>query len=283
MSKRLSRFGMMSSVAGFMASVMLSGLAQAHARPNEVTVEVIDEHGATFSQMPVRKGGDAFRAYLQAERGAQYRIRVANRSGERVGVVVAVDGRNIISGARSDLANGEPMYILGASDTGEYSGWRTNLSEVHEFYFTDWKESYAEAFGDRSARGVIAVAVYREKERPAFSFSERDERARASRQPTPQSAAQAAGASAGNVASDKAASAERSESKAAEPGTGYGDRRDEPAVRVAFEAQPRASSRVFLKYEWRETLCDKGIIDCSDSVNRFWPDTLSFAPPPPRM
>jgi hypothetical protein len=52
---------------------------------------------------------------------------------------------------------------------------------------------------------------------------------------------------------------------------------------VAFEAAPRASSRVFLKYEWRETLCDKGVIDCSEPANRFWPDALSFAPPPPRV
>ena len=41
-------------------------------------------------------------------------------------------------------------------------GWRASLEAVNEFYFTDWKDSYAEAFGDRSARGVIAVAVYRE-------------------------------------------------------------------------------------------------------------------------
>jgi hypothetical protein len=50
---------------------------------------------------------------------------------------------------------------------------------------------------------------------------------------------------------------------------------------VAFEGEPHPSSRVFLKYEWRDTLCRKGIIDCSEPANRFWPDSLSFAPPPP--
>ena len=80
-------------------------------------------------------------------------------------------------------------------------------------------------------------------------------------------------------------SAPRAEAKdeRSEPGTGYGEVRNEPAVRVAFDAESRASSRVFLKYEWRETLCRKRILDCSEPANRFWPDdALSFAPPPPR-
>ncbi len=75
-------------------------------------------------------------------------IRITNSTGRRVGVVVAVDGRNIISGARSELEKGEPMYILDAWDTQEYSGWRANLSEVNEFYFTEWKD-----FLRRSVRG----------------------------------------------------------------------------------------------------------------------------------
>jgi hypothetical protein len=279
------------------AGLVLSALGPAHARPRDVTVEVVDEHGATFSQMPVRDQGKLYRAYLQAERGARYRIRIVNRSGERVGVVVAVDGRNIISGARSDLERGEPMYVLGPWDTQMYSGWRTSLADVHEFYFTDWQDSYAEAFGDRSARGVIAVAVYHEKDRalPWFGGSgsredrrERDAGARASAPPAagnapaaPSGAAPGRAGDKGGALADRAAKSQRSEAKDSEPGTGYGDRRDEPAVRVAFEPEPRASSRTFLKYEWRETLCRKGVIDCRDPENRFWPDTLSFAPAPP--
>ena len=42
MSKRLSPLAKANLIAGLMASVMLSGLAQAHARPSDVTVEVID-------------------------------------------------------------------------------------------------------------------------------------------------------------------------------------------------------------------------------------------------
>lgn len=267
-------------------------LANAHA--SDIRVEIIDEYGAAFQQVPVRHRGDAYRAYLQADRGARYRIRVSNPSGERVGVVIAVDGRNIVNGARSDLASGEPKYVLSAYDTQEFAGWRTSLADVHEFYFTEWEDSYAEAFGDRSARGVIAVAVYQEKESVRIAQRLAQEAERQKRAPPPfrgdkddgaanDRAAPAeapATAASGSVGSRESrdAKAERSE-----PGTGYGEVRNEPAVRVAFDAEARPSSRVFLKYEWRETLCRKRVVDCHEPTNRFWPDdALSFAPPPPR-
>jgi hypothetical protein len=276
---------------GLLAGAVISLPAAASYRGGEVTVEVVNEQGAAFQQVPVRRTGSAFRAYLQADRGARYRIRVSNPTGTRVGVVVAVDGRNIISGARSELANGEPMYVLAPHDSQEYSGWRTSLSDVHEFYFTEWDDSYAEAFGDRSARGVIAVAVYREKE-PAWlsqEFERREKKDEASRA-RGDSAGAAGGAVAGNAApapspAESQSSASRdAKASRSEPGTGYGEARSELAVRVAFDAESRASSRVFLKYEWRETLCRKRVLDCEAPANRFWPDdSLSFAPAPPRV
>jgi hypothetical protein len=239
-------------VMGAAAGLLLASV-QANARyePRDVTVEVVDDRGGRFEQFPVASGGDAYRAWLQAERGASYRIRIRNHTNERLGVVVAVDGRNIISGKRSELERGEPMYVLDPRARQELAGWRTSLEDVHEFYFTDWKDSYAEAFRDASAKGVIAVAVYRERS------ARRDDAASA---PAP------------------GASAKRSE----EAGTGFGDRRHDPAVRVDFDAQRHASSQVFLKYEWRETLCSRGIARCGRERNRFWDDDLAFAPHPPR-
>lgn len=282
------------------ASLALSVAAEAHYRPTpkDVTVEIVDENGATFTQVPVKQTSKAFRAYLQAERDARYRIRVTNRSGQRVGLVVAVDGRNIINGARSDLQNTEPMYILAPYGTQEYGGWRSSLADVHEFYFTEWPNSYAEAFGDRSARGVIAVAIYKEKamsreDGQALWREQEQQRELAKRERAGSAAAadaepgDSAAAASPPMADSRAenSAGERRESKAsvtqAEPGTGYGDRREERAVRVAFDAESRVSSRIFLKYEWRETLCRKGVLDCSQPENRFWPDALSFAPPPP--
>jgi hypothetical protein len=261
------------TVCAILGALSLMACAETPAHGRDVVVEVVNANGASFDQFPVSSRGDALRAYLEAERNAPYRIRIRNCTDRRVAVVVAVDGRNIISGAQSDLARGEPMYILGPYETQDYSGWRTSLTDVHEFYFTEWKDSYAEAFGDRSARGVIAVAVYREKARPVPKLSVApgaNEESRSKDAPAPAADA----AAAGNVAQSRAQKLE------AEPGTGFGEQRYEPATRIEFDAERRASARVFLKYEWQETLCAKGVIDC-DERNRFWNDDLAFAPFPP--
>jgi len=246
-------------LAGALSLVL--GAVQSQANSPAI-VEVAGEDGGVFRQFPVRAGDSAQRAYLQAERGARYRIRVRNISGERLGLVIAVDGRNIINGGKSELARSEPMYVLDGWNTEEYAGWRANLDAINEFYFSDWQESYAEAFGDRSARGVIAIAVYREVPPPAPVRQPRYEQER-------------------SRSADAAAAPPASRAYEASAGTGYGDRRVDQAVRVEFLAQPSPDGRHFLKYEWRDTLCRRRVIDCGES-NRFWNENaLGFAPPPP--
>lgn len=274
--------------------------AQAHSwQSGAVSVEVLNDHSTPFEQFPTAGSGDIYRAYLKAEHGASYRIRVRNRSGERVGLVIAVDGRNIVSGERSDLKRSEAMYVLDPWADAEYAGWRSNLSSINEFYFTDWRDSYAEAIGDRSARGVIAVAAFPERVQYRSGsqltpwLERRDERrsyddARAGRGGD-KAAAEAPRASAAqaepapNVSAD--ANAARSKSRASEAGTGYGEQRSDPARRVEFEAQSQPSAQIFLKYEWPEKLCERGI-GCDrprHEHNRFWSDdSYGFVPPPPR-
>jgi hypothetical protein len=244
---------------------------------SHVDVEIVSDQGEVFPTYPVkRRAGKDLRAYLEARNEARYRIRVHNRAGRRVGLVIAVDGRNIISGARSELERGESMYILDAHESATYEGWRTSESEVHEFYFTDWQDSYAEAFGDRSARGVIAVAVFRERF-PVQTWREpgilrKDSSADAERE-----AAQPAPAA-------KAEEGARSSSAA---GTGFGAEVYSPVRVVDFESERAPARRYIFKYEWRETLCAKRLIDCgAPERNRFWEEDerLGFAPfPPPRV
>jgi hypothetical protein len=235
-----------------------------------VSVEIVAPDGSTFREFPASSRDGSLRSYLQAEKGARYQVRVRNTSGEQLGLVIAVDGRNIINGAKSELRRDEPMYVLGAWETENYSGWRASLEAINEFYFTDWSDSYAEAFGDRSARGVIAIAVYREVAPPRVHqrWREGDARGDASTAPPTADAGRAAGES---------SKARRDES----PGTGYGERRIERAVAVEFVAQSNPDSRHFIKYEWRDALCRKHVVDCGER-NRFWDEsTLGFAPPPP--
>jgi hypothetical protein len=248
---------------------LFAGAAFANT-PSPVSVEIVDASGTVFREFPLNTRDGALRSYLQAEKGARYQVRVRNTTGQRLGLVIAVDGRNIINGSKSDLARTEPMYVLDAWSTQDYAGWRANLDAINEFYFTDWSDSYAEAFGDRSARGVIAVAVYGEVQppRPAYRAYEEHERS-----------ADAAGGPAASAPAPAARSDKAAERSA---GTGYGDRRIDRAVQVEFVARSNADSRHFIKYEWRETLCRKRVLECGEP-NRFWDEAaLGFAPPPPR-
>jgi len=261
------------------ASLLLAGswiiAGQALGSGSPVTIEIVAANGQIFREFPVNARDGALRSYLQAEKGARYQVRVRNTTGERLGLVIAVDGRNIINGAKSELARSEPMYVLDAWSTQDYAGWRASLDAINEFYFTDWSDSYAEAFGDRSARGVIAVAVYGEvpPPRPVYQPGvERERSADSARAPAAGEPSTRAGAASGKSAPRRDESA----------GTGYGDRRADHAVQVEFVARPNADGRHFIRYEWRESLCRKHLIECGEQ-NRFWDEsTLGFAPPPPR-
>jgi hypothetical protein len=258
-----------------LGAVSLSAsVAGAHASP-PVSIEIVGSDGRTFREIPAKSRDGALRSWLQAEKGARYEVRVRNTSGERLGLVIAVDGRNIINGKRSELSRTEPMYVLDAWDLQTYSGWRASLEAVNEFYFTDWKDSYAEAFGDSSARGVIAVAVYREvpPAQPAYQPHRENEAA---------SADAARGAASAPPPASSAAKSSEARRRDESAGTGYGERRIDHAVRVEFAALANPESRHFIKYEWRETLCRKQLLECGEQ-NRFWDESvLGFAPPPPR-
>lgn len=276
-------------------------LAGAGHTAGDVTIDILGADGRRFALHPARsEASDVRRAYLEARYREPYRIRVRNRSARRVGLVIAVDGRNIISGARSELAHDERMYVLGPWESAQYEGWRTSSDRVNEFYFTDWSDSYAEAFGDRTARGVIAVAVYRERHHePALRQQpepqvrgegeehERDERFA---DEGAGSAARAPAAAPGPSRRDSADSRARDtagslEKKAAasQAGTGYGAEVWSPARIVRFDAQRAPMARHFIKYEWRDTLCRLQLIACErdGEPNRFWDDSFGYAPHPP--
>jgi hypothetical protein len=197
--------------------------------------------------------------YVEAVKGDHYSILVRNLLNRRVGVVVAVDGRNIISGKKSWLRNDERMYILEPYEQGDFKGWRTGLDSINRFYFTDVADSYAAAFHDESAMGVIAVAVYPEVQRQEPVGLLRS--------------------------SDGAARREAPSAKSAEEsaGTGFGRQEHSPARVVAFDPEGKPAEKVLIKYEWRSTLCRQGIVRCDTSGpprNRLW-DGDGFAPPPP--
>ncbi len=231
-----------------------------------VDVSIIAESGHSLPFYPHRSTHGVKKVYAEAVRGDHYRIVVRNNLNRRIGLVVAVDGRNIISGQKSWLGNGERMYILDPHAVNEYSGWRTGQDRVNRFFFTDAPDSYAAAFGDLSAMGVIAVAVYPEVQR----FKRPADLSTSAPGARPQADAEAK-ASARGEASQSA-------------GTGYGREEYSPSRQVSFEPERKAVETVLIKYEWRETLCRTGVIACGrpygQPPNRLW-DHYGYAPPPP--
>jgi hypothetical protein len=276
-------------IIAMLAIAMFSASAWAGVVGNAVEVSIISDDGRMLPVVPVKMSSDVRKVYAEAIKGDHYRIEVKNRLNRRVGLVIAVDGRNIISGTKSWLKNSERMYILEPYGSGAFSGWRTAQDRINRFYFTDVPDSYAAAFGDESAMGVIAVAVYPEVQRcrlptPLPQTTPSYERGREGK------GADAAGKAQADQAAPSASGmrmkqdAARSERAMESAGTGYGRDEYSPSRTVAFESERQAAETIYLKYEWRATLCKMGVIACAKTYhrphNRLW-DNDGYALPPP--
>jgi hypothetical protein len=262
-----------SFLALFIIVLAFPFVASGHViREGSLDVRIVSDHGSEFAKFRtyprLHQEGRYF--YLEASKRERYSIQMTNRSNRRVGVVIAVDGRNIIDGKKSDLKHSERMHIIGPYETNTFEGWRTAVDRTNRFYFTDQSDSYAEkVFADASAMGTIAVVVFREKIHEIIPSWGR---------PSVMKEAPAAGAS--QRASAESLSADRAERKKNEQaGTGFGETTYSPTRYVQFEPEGSAVDRIVMKYEWRSELCKKGVIHCGPR-NRLWPGGQEFAPIP---
>jgi hypothetical protein len=234
---------------------------QHHGQSNKIEVTIIDEYDYRLPLYATDGGYNLKKSYMQALREQEYSIEVRNKTSKRVGFVVAVDGRNIITGKPSYLKNHEKMYILDGYQVSTFRGWRSTGNTVNRFYFTNENDSYAAAFNDHSAMGVIAVAAFFEKRprNPPHTIGNRN-------------------------AKNKQ---ENSTAARRQPGTGWGSTEHSPTTRVKFVAQSRPFTKHLIKYEWHKSLCEMGIIHCNSHKysqsrsNRLWNDNGGYATPPP--
>lgn len=229
------------------------------------------------------------RHYVAGEPGHRYSVLMHNRTGERVLVVLSVDGVNAVSGATANA--GQNGYVLEPWQRAEISGWRKSLSESAEFYFTDLPDSYAARTGRPDNVGVIGAAVFRERfvppppppMSPPIAHDEaRESEARRAR-PAPSTGAAQADKSRRATSSSEWSGPE--DYARQELGTGHGLRRWDPVGTTGFE---RASSRpaevVTLYYDAWDALAARGIVPqpCCDWGPRE-PEAFptSFVPDPP--
>ena len=103
---------------------------------------MVSDNQGKLPEFPLNTDPLHYRAYVQARQNDRYRLRVVNNSNQRIALVIAVDGCNMLSGQQSWLANNERMYVLNPHDSGDYEGWRTGTNQTDRFYFTEAVNSY---------------------------------------------------------------------------------------------------------------------------------------------
>jgi hypothetical protein len=264
----------------------------------------VEVEGRSVPLYPAPDGSGRF--YLEARQGARYAVEIGNRTSERLGVVLTVDGLNAISGNRDGgggvWAGSRPagrMYVLYPWDSTSIKGWRTSLDDVRRFTFVDERASYAARSGKANSRmGWIEVAVYRERPRP-YVYRTDPYEGSAARDEARERAADAEEDSAGKTARDDgrdrpSARAEAPARKAPPatmpgpeggyPGTGWGAREDDRAMLVDFEPQPSPAERITLRYEYASALRALGILPAPwwarDRLRERETGESGFAKPP---
>src|SRR5690606_30355068 len=93
--------------------------------------------------------------------GHRYGVRLTNTSGERVLVVLSVDGVNAVTGQTADPS--QAGYVLAPLQSTEIAGWRKSHSDVAQFVFTALPDSYAARTGRPDNVGTIGIAAFRER------------------------------------------------------------------------------------------------------------------------
>jgi hypothetical protein len=179
-------------------------------------------------------------AYIAGNPGERYALRLINRSGGRVLAVLSVDGVNVVTGETA--ATDQSGYVLEPYSSVEIAGWRKNLREIAQFYFTALPDSYAARTDRPDDVGVIGVAAFREKARPRVLY--------------PNAAPPAAATDAPRSESESMA-----KNQAERLGTGHGPREYAPTQYTAFERASRSPGEILsLRYDSHANLVARGVI-----------------------
>ncbi len=256
---------------------------------NLVDVQIqVDGASAPFYFKP----GTWNRHYFQAFKGRNYSVVVRNNSARRVGVLIAVDGLNVVNGEITRRAHDEPMYVLGPYERAVIRGWRTSLDDIRRFVFVDEHRSYAERSGKATGDlGWIRVLAFRESEpwprlklfndrpRPTEDELGANEGRDDSNAPTPPPTA---GREEPRAQAQKESQGDTRGPAAANPGTGWGEHRNDPVREVDFQPVNRPTDHLVMRYEYASGLQALGIYPRGDRTWERERGELGFAQPPRR-
>jgi len=122
---------------------------------------------------PIQEYHKDDRTFVEGRRGSNFALELTNLTARRICVHPTVDGLSAMNGKEaSRLAN--DGYVLYPFQKAVIPGWRLNDEEVARFFFAGDGKSYAEKTGKGLDKGVIACAVWEEKQavriEPEMSF-----------------------------------------------------------------------------------------------------------------
>lgn len=271
--RRFGIFGLLLAAAITMAG--LGTAAAAHADP--VDLAVVDRD----TGRPMKVWRHEGRLYVAGRPGARYALKVTNNTGDRVLVVLSVDGVNIITGETAGYD--QRGYIFGPGESYDLTGWRKSDREVAAFLFAPLPRSYAALTGRPGNVGVIGMAVFREKRvsppPPVSQDRAYGPRTRAGA-PAPPAAMRAAPSAQEDASDEMVVTAQRREEKL---GTGHGRIEESVITIVPFvraTAYPQYVRRI--DYDSYDNLVSVGVIR-PKGPQPFpgQPDRRGYAPDPP--
>ena len=254
----------------------------AHAVGSIVDVQIVDRTRGDVLSTWRHRGAH----YVAGRPGDRYAVRLTNRSGGRVLVVLSVDGVNAVSGETA--AVGQTGYVLAPWQSAEITGWRKSHTEAAAFYFTALPESYAARTQRPDHVGVIGTAVFRERTpEPVTHWREqapplaRDRAANGAAQEDKRASAEADAPRSAAAPSPSSRMERESLAKSERLGTGHGEREYSPTSQTAFE---RASSQpaevVQVRYDSHANLVASGVIPRPRPLPRLPEAFPSFVPDP---
>ena len=152
------RLTLMVSIAALAVTLVPSAArpSEGLARSGSYSLELIGEGGEVLPTFE-----HAGRSYVLGALGTRYSLRLRNGSGQRVELVAAVDGRDVLDGKPSAFA--KRGYIVDPYGEVTIEGFRLSTESVAAFRFSSVARSYAARTGTARDVGVIGVAVFTER------------------------------------------------------------------------------------------------------------------------
>lgn len=229
--------------------------------------------------------------FVAGEHGERYEIRVTNNTGQRIEVVVSVDGLDAVSGRAGDFTR-QRGYVVEPFGSVVIDGFRTSLERVAAFRFSDVEDSFAAQVGAPRNAGIIGVAVFKEQPRAIVRHHSHGKKKRPTRSASP-GESRSPSTSTKDRSARRKSGGDRMHAPSRELGTRFGESRHSAVQEVSFTRanSRRPDFRTTIQYDSARGLAARGVPIDTGPVWRdpppvdAWPgaqvDDRRFSQPPP--